>query len=752
MAMEGARGPSGAVGGEDVASGEAELTNLMAPSGAMCLGMDCVGAGDIDGAVLEDESPAQPEKEQQAEARSLAERAEGLEDAQIWWTGPWTHDTHPLAVNRSLGSPGVAPASLPPPTSAPGMHDEMSNFGWDFPIGRIICSFGLWVAIAGITGCYGKRCCHVSPFGQPLVIPGTTTAMQYRGDKMQAMVLRNNGFCECAPLGGECGCTKWEDTYTGGSSDAPEEKEVRVYECPAPMCCQTGVCAHNESAWGGIYGPPGTLTEWRDLEDTREYLTNQERKAARATQHPRCFAMDDSESSARARTPDCNCCDDGTKGWCNNDMLVIAFTMLPACGLICTLLDIFWGPTGMQRRARKSLPKRTTDLCDAGVVITFHSACSNAEITHMPISPDTQKFTHWATETYRPGGIAIRSQEVGAAPMRATTRHGGGWAIDWRDKNGAPQRTTSKRGVVEVRVDLKLSWQSEKDRIEFLERYARFKEKEENRQDAAQMNNYCWITVDLDKDYGLYPMKERGIRELFFLGGEDGTKTRPCPATLPFTLLGLGWIYQLFWNSINAEIQLPLHKVLEFEAGAHPEFLSETKGADGKTFDQDGEIIEEIHLPRGSLGFDFEAGSTKIKTVHDKWTGMGFNAGDVVTAFRPQRSNGYSDCRTLSDTELMQMMTASPYQDELGCWVKIRQQPLPGGDVVGDTVFYTGTSATLPSGNKLTKGAYGYVKGPATNPSVIGKAVDVFFPGNTDNISCRLTQLSYSREPVAGEA
>ena len=110
MAMEGARGPSGAVGGEDVASGEAELTNLMAPSGAMCLGMDCVGAGDIDGAVLEDESPVQPEKEQQAEARSPAERAEGLEDAQIWWTGPWTHDTHPLAVNRSLGSPGVAPA------------------------------------------------------------------------------------------------------------------------------------------------------------------------------------------------------------------------------------------------------------------------------------------------------------------------------------------------------------------------------------------------------------------------------------------------------------------------------------------------------------------------------------------------------------------------------------------------------------------------------------------------------------------
>ena len=110
---------------------------------------------------------------------------------------------------------------------------------------------------------------------------------------------------------------------------------------------------------------------------------------------------------------------------------------------------------------------------------------------------------------------------------------------------------------------------------------------------------------------------------------------------------------------------------------------------------------------------------------------------------RPQRSNGYSDCRTLSDTELMQMMTASPYQDELGCWVKMRAAV--AGGTSSATRCSTPTSATLPSRNKLTKGAYGYVKGPATNPSVIGKAVDVFFLGNTDNISCRLTQLSYSR-------
>ena len=116
-----------------------------------------------------------------------------------------------------------------------------------------------------------------------------------------------------------------------------------------------------------------------------------------------------------------------------------------------------------------------------------------------------------------------------------------------------------------MRIELKLSWKSEKDRVEFLERYARFKEKEENRQDIQQNN---WITAELKN--GIVADLVPSTSELYILGGEDGKE--PCcivgRSARPFTVLGLGWIYQLAWNATNAVVCLPLHKVLEFETEA----------------------------------------------------------------------------------------------------------------------------------------------------------------------------------------
>ena len=508
-----------------------------------------------------------------ADAASLAQRAEGLEDPRIWWTPATARPPRRCArcmdppgfVEQLHGPLGVAPASPPPSeTASPEIRGELSNFGSDFPRGRLFFSCLLWLAIAAIIGCYGKRCCDVAPAGQDLVVANHdigSNGGRNGGDEARARALRNNGFCECAPLGGECGCTKWEGTAPHGD-DPDEEKEVRIYACPAPMCCQTGVCAHNESAWGGIYGPPGTLTEWRDIEDTRKYASKGERNAARAHQHPRCFATDDPESSAEARKPNCNCCDDGTKRWCNYPLLIICFTMLPVCWCNCWFLDV---AAGRRRncRVQHSMQKRTQDLCDAGVVITFHNKCS-----HQADDDSGEVVTHQATEIYAGPGSEkpIRSQEVGTAPLRATTQQqGDGWAIDWRDENGAPHRTMSRHGVVEMRIELKLSWKSEKDRVEFLERYARFKEKEENRQDIQQKN---WITAELKN--GIVADLVPSTSELYILGGEDGKE--PCcivgRSARPFTVLGLGWIYQLAWNATNAVVCLPLHKVLEFETEA----------------------------------------------------------------------------------------------------------------------------------------------------------------------------------------
>ena len=69
--------------------------------------------------------------------------------------------------------------------------------------------------------------------------------------------------------------------------------------------------------------------------------------------------------------------------------------------------------------------------------------------------------------------------------------------------------------------------------------------------------------------------------------------------------------------------------------------------------------------------------------------------------------------------------------------------PLPGGYAVGDLVFYTGESQTFASGNKLTRGQAGKVKGhPPNDDPHFGKGVTVMFPGNKRNTPCNLTNLS----------
>ena len=67
--------------------------------------------------------------------------------------------------------------------------------------------------------------------------------------------------------------------------------------------------------------------------------------------------------------------------------------------------------------------------------------------------------------------------------------------------------------------------------------------------------------------------------------------------------------------------------------------------------------------------------------------------------------------------------------------------PLPGGHKVGEKVFFTGTSQTFPSGDKVVHGQQGEVVGPATSEHTKGKGVAVRFPGNKGNIDCFLTQV-----------
>ena len=75
--------------------------------------------------------------------------------------------------------------------------------------------------------------------------------------------------------------------------------------------------------------------------------------------------------------------------------------------------------------------------------------------------------------------------------------------------------------------------------------------------------------------------------------------------------------------------------------------------------------------------------------------------------------------------------------------------PLPGGYKLGDKVFYTGSSQTLPGGDKLVHGQQGEVVGPATLETHKGKGVNVRFPGNTASIGCFLNTVRRFRAASA---
>ena len=67
--------------------------------------------------------------------------------------------------------------------------------------------------------------------------------------------------------------------------------------------------------------------------------------------------------------------------------------------------------------------------------------------------------------------------------------------------------------------------------------------------------------------------------------------------------------------------------------------------------------------------------------------------------------------------------------------------PLPGGYVLGEQVYYMGTTKTLESSDRLEHGKQGEVVGAAEAESFKGKGVAVLFPGNKGGISCFLDEV-----------
>ena len=72
---------------------------------------------------------------------------------------------------------------------------------------------------------------------------------------------------------------------------------------------------------------------------------------------------------------------------------------------------------------------------------------------------------------------------------------------------------------------------------------------------------------------------------------------------------------------------------------------------------------------------------------------------------------------------------------------------IPGGYAMGETIYFTGASKTLSTGDKVVHGQQGEVVGPATRENHKGKGVKVQLPGNKGAVFCYLT--SVGRLPAA---
>ena len=463
--------------------------------------------------------------------------AAGGEDPEIRWVGGGGQQLAGLSPADIAGERAPAVSAIIGGDNTE-THGELSNVGRDFPCFSFFFSLCVWLSVAATIGCYSQRCCHVSLPGEGLVLRGRRSDDQ--GDLAQVHALRNNGHCECAALGDECGCTKYKSTYTEGHHNKEREVKYMHFRCDAPLCCATGVCAHDASE------PQYT---WEKIEDTRRYPSDAER------QTPICVATADTDSAAAPRTPNCNCCD-SVKGWCNNDMLICAFTMMAVgwvamlCGdasrNLCDEIEAF----EKDRGEKGSLEERSRMLCDAPVALRFFAVCSHQEKRD---KKEEKVVTHKADEAYG----HFLCEEVGAVPLRADPAPvgGKGWQVAWSDSAGSPHVTSSRRGLVELRTELRISWKTAEERARFLAAYHDFCAN--NKQDS---NQEYWVEAQLAGGTDV-----AATRELFLLGGSKPCCLDSCKALL-WSIVGLGWVYTVWFDSLTAVMYLPMHKVLQTAA------------------------------------------------------------------------------------------------------------------------------------------------------------------------------------------
>ena len=185
------------------------------------------------------------------------------------------------------------------------------------------------------------------------------------------------------------------------------------------------------------------------------------------------------------------------------------------------------------------LKQATRHACDRVPTLTMHNECSHnvrrGKHTHKVV-------THTARHSYK---IEMKSEL--AAPLDVMAK-GGGWEIPYFSPSGEPRVASSRRGLLELRVTLEVSWASAGEKAEFEQVFEQFQH--DNHRDCIVKN---WITLDFED------VERRALWEL-----EDGVTPAGLNVScfLLASFLSLGWLYQMWYDSLTSVVELHLEKTI----------------------------------------------------------------------------------------------------------------------------------------------------------------------------------------------
>ena len=476
----------------------------------------------------------------------------GNREQEFGRPGGFGADTRGAATIDASGQTSPAPEI----SANAKQHGAMSNVVQDFPRMRFLMSALAWLALCYHIYLASLGCCAETGIAWA---PGT-----------------NGGFCTCGGQGAEC-------------SEGPNGWLQN--ECCMHGSCLSRLRPQNETCSGQQCDADGLNCEDTDCGRF-------------------CTVIDASELELPARTPkSCTCCmpkmhENGKYDkagpqivgsfvvffimWylsfatdINLHMMAVIFPVFSICDRgdgdcrMQRITKIFGWCCGtrfgflecdkqdngslfnrLRRRGRsvagaEAFTALTRSACEEQPRIFFQNECwhmvrrgkhSHREVTH-------RAQEHYATE----------SDERSAVPL-LPARAGDGWEIPYLNAAGEPCVARSRNGLIELRVTLELCFETLEEHTEFTQRADRFRM--DNQFDVSQRN---WVTAKVNQP------------RIYVCELEEGKTPKYLDVSYFYlcSCLALGWLYQVWYDSLTTPVELHLRKTIRkkpSEASAAAQF------------------------------------------------------------------------------------------------------------------------------------------------------------------------------------